>query len=127
MTQPSRTQPDPHPNLDPYPDFDPFTEPDPYPDRTGIPYTDTASTTLLDELVNSLIILRGGATLDPGAQLSVLASLQAQTDQRIPNLVLIARLHHGYPWTTIASRLAITTDTARRRYSTYIHARSKRP
>jgi hypothetical protein len=108
-------------------DLDPYPEPDPYADRTHIPYSDPACRALLDQLVHSLITIRGGATLDPGAQLSVLASIHAETTQRVPHTVWIARYHHGYTWPQIARRMGLTTKIARNRYSTYIPTRPHHP
>jgi hypothetical protein len=89
---------------------------DPCPNRTTFPYVDSSCRALLDQAVLSLITLRGGATLDPGARLSVLASLAHDADGRIPDTVWIARVHHGYTWNDIAERLGITAKTARYRY-----------
>ena len=104
-----------------YPDFDPYwfddePYPDPSPDRTAVPYVDEDCRVLLDQLIESLVILRGGSCFDPGAQLSTIASIQQDIQRRIPLAVIVARTHHGYPWNTIADRLGITSSAARSRY-----------
>ncbi|MGH9054505.1 MAG: hypothetical protein ACRDYY_01345 [Acidimicrobiales bacterium] len=112
-------------DLDPYPNQDPYPDLDPYSDRTAIPSTDAACRALLDQSVEFLIILRGGSTKDPGARLSVLASLAAEAAERIPDAVWSARVLHRYTWDLVAERLAITADAARKRYSHDTRTRSE--
>lgn len=100
--------------------------PYPYLDRTAIAYTDSASGALLDDITAVLVDLRGGSPQDPGARLSVLASILAEADSRIPDTVWCARAHH-YSWEQIAERIGITTSAARRRYSRYATQRSELP
>ncbi|MGH8302774.1 MAG: hypothetical protein ACRET5_15045 [Steroidobacteraceae bacterium] len=100
---------------------------EPGPGFTAIPYTDSDSSGLLDEAVRSLVILRGGSLGDPGAKLSVLASLLTQAEARITDVVWLARTRHGYSWGQVAERLGLVTDTARKRYSTYVRIRSELP
>jgi hypothetical protein len=110
-------------DFDPYPELDPYQTLDPYPDRTAIPSTDAECRALIDDIVASLIILRGGSTRDPGAILSVTASVAAEADDRIPETVWIARTH-GYTWDRIGERLALTAGAARKRYRHYVHIRT---
>jgi len=98
----------------------------PGPGFTAIPYTDTDSAGLIDEAVRSLVILRGGSWRDPGATLSVLVSLAAEAEARIPDAVWLARVRHGYSWGQVAERLGLVTETARRRYCDYVRACSDR-
>ncbi|MDA8288544.1 MAG: hypothetical protein M0014_08850 [Actinomycetota bacterium] len=97
---------------------------DPGPGFTAIPYTDTNSAGLIDEAVRSLVVLRAGSGRDPGAALSVLVSLAAEVQARVPDAVWLARARHGYSWGQVAERLGIATESARRRYSDYVRARS---
>ena len=110
-----------------YPDPYPYDDLDPYPNRTLIPSCDADCQALIDQAVESLIILRGGSTRDPGAHMSVLASLAAEADDRIPDTVWSARTHHHYTWNLIAERLALTPQAARKRYSHYVQLRSQPP
>ena len=106
-----------YPDFDPYwPDHEPYPDHDPSPDRTAVPYVDQDCRVLLDQVIDSLVILRGGSCLDPGAQLSTIASIQQDIQRRIPLAVIVARTHHGYPWNTIADRLGITPLAARSRH-----------
>jgi hypothetical protein len=99
---------------------------EPGPGFTAIPYTDTASAGLIDEAVRALVILRGGSAHDPGASLSVLVSLAAEAEARIPDAVWLARVRHGYSWGQVAERLGLVTETVRRRYGDYVRACSER-
>lgn len=85
-------------------------------DRTAIPYTDSASAMLLDSAIEALVIVRGGRTSDPGARLSVLASLSAELDERTRLAVSRARSRQ-LSWEIIAERLAMTAPRARSRYA----------
>lgn len=106
------------PDLDPYPDIDPWS------DRTAIAHVDVACRALLDDVVASLILLRGGHPKDPGATISVLASLIAEADSRLPDAVADAR-DHRYTWDRIAERLGTTIPTAQRRYSAHHRVRTE--
>jgi hypothetical protein len=88
---------------------------DPGPGFTAIPYTDTASSGLID-----------GSAHDPGATLSVLVSLAAEVEARIPDAVWLARVRHGYSWGQVAERLGLVTETVRRRYGDYVRACTER-
>jgi hypothetical protein len=96
---------------------------DAHPDRTGLPATDAACRALIDDIVTSLIILRGGSTHDPGAILSVTASVAAEATDRIPETVWLARTH-GYTWDRIGDRLILTAQAARKRYGPYARTRT---
>lgn len=85
-------------------------------DRTVIPYTDSASATLLDSAIDALITVRGGHPSDPAARLSVLASLSAELDERTHLVVSRAR-SRKVSWEIIAERLAMTAPRARSRYA----------
>ena len=91
-------------------------------DRTAIPYTDAASAALLDSAVDALITVRGGKGSDPGARLSVLASLSAEVDERTCDVVWRAR-QKQLSWEIIAERLATTASSARSRYTPHAKAR----
>ncbi len=95
---------------------------EPGPGYTAIPYTDTDSAGLVDDAVRALVILRDGSPHDPGATLSVLVSLGAEVEARIPDAVWLARARHGYSWGQVAERLGLVTETARRRYGDYVKA-----
>jgi hypothetical protein len=85
-------------------------------DRTVIPYTDAASAALLDSAIDALVTVRGGSGSDPGARLSVLASLAAELDERTRDVVRRAR-RQQLSWEIIAERLATTAHGARSRYA----------
>ena len=85
-------------------------------DRTVIPYTDAASAMLLDSAIDALVTVRGGRPSDPGARLSVLASLSAELDERTCLVVSRAR-RCQLSWEIIAERLATTVPRAKSRYA----------
>ena len=60
-------------------------------DRTIEPYRDDDTMQLVDDLIDSVIICRSGSTADAGAQLSVIASLIAELDARLPEAIFDAR------------------------------------
>ena len=91
-------------------------------DRTAIPYTDAASAALLDSAVDALVTVRGGNRADPGARLSLLASLSAELDERTRDVVWRAR-EKQLSWEIIAERLATTASTAKSRYTQHVKAR----
>jgi hypothetical protein len=93
-------------------------------DRTAIPYTDTASAMLLDSAVDALVTVRGGRTSDPGARLSVLASLSAELDERTRDVVWRAR-RRRLSWEIIAERTAMTASGARSRYGRHVQDREE--
>ena len=93
-------------------------------DRTAIPYTDAASATLLDSVVDALVTVRGGRRSDPAARLSVLASLSAELDERTRDVVWRAR-RRRLSWEIIAERLATTGSGARRRYTRHVQDREQ--
>jgi hypothetical protein len=99
---------------------------DPIIDRTEEPYRDEDTVELVDDLVDSLIIFRSGSTADAGAQLSVIASLSAELDARLPETIFEAR-NQAYTWGDIAKRLAMAEPTVRHRYSGYVACRKEMP
>ncbi|MGH2669157.1 MAG: hypothetical protein ACRDH5_08605 [bacterium] len=97
----------------------PWAFTDPRHDRSIIPYTDDDTVALIDDAVESLVLLRSPMHLgDAAATISALVSLAAEADSRIPDAVADAR-DQGHSWDTIADRLATTVATARRRYAAY--------
>lgn len=93
----------------------PWNMTDPRCDRAVIPYTDAETEALVDELVDTLIILRCRMGLgDAGPTISVLASLEAELAFRLLDAVADAR-DQGYTWNEIATRLATTASAARHR------------
>lgn len=93
-------------------------EPAPLWDYTGLPYTDHVCRQLVDNAVTGLILVRGGDPRDPGATISILVSLIADADARLPDAVADAR-HQGYTWKRIAERLGSTVSAARHRFAGY--------
>lgn len=87
-------------------------------DRTLYPYLDEESLAVVADAVGSLVCLRGSVVGDAGAVLSVLASLIAEAQSRLPDAVFDAR-DQDFTWAEIATRLATTASTARRRYGHY--------
>lgn len=73
---------------------------------------------LVDAALGCLVSWRGGSLGDPGAELSCLASLVAETQSRLPDAVTSA-VELGYSWAEVAGKLAIAPSTARRRYEGY--------
>lgn len=95
-------------------------------DRTIEPYRDDDTVELVDDLVDSLIICRCGSTADAGAQLSVIASLTAELDARLPEAIFEAR-DQDYTWNEIARRLAMPESSIRHRYGDYVTCRKEMP
>lgn len=96
---------------------------DPHVSYSAIPYTDGDTIMLIDQAVETLVLLRGPMKLgDAAATVSALVSLIAEADSRLPDAVADAR-DQGYTWDAIADRLATTVSTARRRYADYAHWR----
>lgn len=80
------------------------------------PRVDDESRVLLDRLVDALVDLRFPLSAhDATARLHVLASLAADVNARIPDLVADAR-DQAYTWTQIATSLATSPAAARRRH-----------
>jgi hypothetical protein len=101
----------------------PWAFSDPRRDHTAIPFTDADTQALIDRAVDSLVIFRCPMGLgDAGATVSALVSLIAEADGRLADAVADAR-DQDYTWDDIASRLATTTTTARRRYAVYTRRR----
>jgi hypothetical protein len=97
---------------------------DPRLDRAMIPYTDDDTAALIDETATSLVLMRAPMLLgDAGPTISVLVSLAGQAEQLLFDAVADAK-DQGYTWDQIASRLATTTATARRRYAAYTRWRN---
>ena len=92
-------------------------------DRARAPFLDYDTLGLVDGAVKSLVCSRGSSLGDAGATLSCLASLIAEAQSGLPDAVAEARCH-GYTWGEMASRLATTAGTARRRYGSYAHWRA---
>jgi hypothetical protein len=105
----------------------PWAFTDPRRDWTAIPYTDDDSIAVVDKAIETLVLLRAPMSLgDAGATISVLVSLAAEVDSRLPDAVADAR-DHDYSWDDIAMRLATTVATARRRYADYARWRKEHP
>jgi hypothetical protein len=92
-------------------------------DRSLHPHIDEETLALVEEAVESLVCLRGSGPGDAGAALSALASLIAEAQARLPDAVADAR-ERDYTWVEIATRLATTASTARRRYREYTRWRA---
>lgn len=84
-------------------------------DRAVHPHIDAETLALVDDAVESLACLRGSVSSDAGAALSCLASLIAEAQSRLPDVVAAAR-DQDYTWPEIAARIGATASTARRRY-----------
>lgn len=92
---------------------------DPRRDRTVYPYTDADTATVVDQAVTTLVVLRAPMWLgDAGPTISVLVSLVGEADSRLYDAVADAR-DQGYSWDQVASRLATSVSTARRRCGPY--------
>jgi DNA-directed RNA polymerase specialized sigma24 family protein len=92
-------------------------------DRARAPYLDYDTLGLVEGAVESLVCSRGSGQGDAGAALSCLASLIAEAQSQLPDAVAQARCH-DYTWEEIASRLATTARTVRRRYGAYARWRA---
>src|SRR5579859_5900482 len=99
---------------------------DPVADRSGQPYRDDDTISLVDDLIDTLIICRSGSTADAGAQLSIIASLTAELDARLPETIFEAR-DQDYTWAQIAARLNFAESTIRHRYGDYVACRKDMP
>lgn len=95
-------------------------------DLTSQPFRDDDTLDLIDDLIDSLIICRAGSTSDAGAQLSVIASLAAELDSRLPETIFEAR-NQAYTWADIAARLEMPESTIRHRYADYVACRKEMP
>jgi hypothetical protein len=84
-----------------------------YPNR---PVRDDCSAAVLDEAVLSLQLLRAPMLYgDAGNELHALASLRAEIDARIPEVIAEARDQY-ITWSAIARQLGLTTPETRQRY-----------
>lgn len=102
----------------------PWAFTDPRRSHSAVPYTDADTITLVEQALESLVLLRSPMELgDAGATISALVSLIAEADSRLPDAVVDAR-EQGYAWDDIASRLATSVATARRRYAAYARGRT---
>lgn len=110
------------------PDLDrPWELCDPRRDRTLCPYTGADTAEIIDRAVIALVVWRAPMWLgDPGPTLSALVSLAGEADGRLYDGVADAR-DQGYSWDQIASRLATSVATARRRYAGYRPGRRALP
>ena len=95
-------------------------------DRTNQPYRDDDVMQLIEELIDTVIICRAGSTGDAGAQLSVITSLTAELDARLPETIFEAR-NQNHTWAQIAGRLDMAESTIRHRYSNYVACRKEMP
>jgi hypothetical protein len=103
----------------------PWAFTDPREDRAVTPHTGADTAALIDEAVESLVLLRSPMHLgDAASTISALVSLIAETESRLADAVADAR-DQDYSWDDIASRLATTAATAQRRYAAY--ARTRKP
>ncbi|MGH9001729.1 MAG: hypothetical protein ACRDYV_01245 [Acidimicrobiia bacterium] len=103
----------------------PWAFTDPRRSHSAIPYTDADTIALVDQAIESLVLMRSPMELgDAGTTISALVSLIVEADSRLPDAVADAR-DQGHTWDDIANRLATATTTARRRYAT--HARRRTP
>lgn len=92
---------------------------DPRAERTVIPFTDEHTMVIVQQAVESLVLMRSPLQLgDAGATLSALVSLAAEINAELPGAVAAAR-EQDYRWSDIATRLATSETTARRRYSSH--------
>jgi len=82
------------------------------------PHIDAETLALVDDAVESLACFRGSVSSDAGAALSCLASLIAEAQSRLPDVVAAAR-DQDYTWPEIAARIGATASTVRRRYGDY--------
>lgn len=87
-------------------------------DRALHPHIDDETLALVDDAVETLVRLRGSGPGDAGAVLAGLASLIAEAQARLPDAVADAR-DGDCTWDEIATGLATTASTARRRYGAY--------
>ena len=96
----------------------PWAFTDPRRDGTVIPHTGPDTAALIDQAVETLVLLRSPMQLgDAAATISALMSLAAEIDRRLPGAVADAT-DQDYPWDAIARWLASTTTaTAQRRYT----------
>lgn len=95
-------------------------------DHTTQPYRDDDCMDIVEDVIESLIICRSGSTADAGALLSIMASLIAELEARLPEAIFDAR-DQGYLWVEIAQRLAMPESTIRHRYSDYVACRKEMP
>lgn len=103
----------------------PWTFTDPRRDGTVIPHTDDDTAALIDQALESLVLLRSPMHLgDAAATISALVSLIAEAEGRLANAVADAR-DQDYTWDAIATRLTTTASTAQRRYAGYAPTRKK--
>lgn len=103
----------------------PWAFTDPRRDGSVVPHTDDDTTALIDEAVDSLVLMRSPMYLgDAAVTISALVSLIAEAESRLADAIADAR-DQDYSWDEIASRLATTATVARRRYSAY--ARTRKP
>src|SRR5205814_2451181 len=65
--------------------------PDPAADRTTEPYRADDVVQLVEEPIDTVIICRSGSSADAAAQLSVITSLTAELDARLPQTIFEAR------------------------------------
>lgn len=91
--------------------------------RTAIPYTDADTAAVVETALRCLLARRGADNIDHIARLSVLVSLLAEADGRLPDAVADAR-DQGCTWDQIAMAMASTVPAVRHRYA--VHARWRR-
>jgi hypothetical protein len=89
---------------------------DPRANRALQPYNDADSAEVLEEAVNTLVLLRAPMWLgDAALSTSVLVTLAGEAEGRLRDAVAVAR-DQGYSWEEIARSLGTGVSTARRRY-----------
>jgi hypothetical protein len=93
-----------------------------WPNHTAIPFSDAASSAILDHAISCMVLLRGGDLQDPGSITSALVTFVVDAQSRLPDLVADAR-DRGYTWSRIAQHLGSTTPAARHHYADYVRRR----
>jgi hypothetical protein len=93
-----------------------------WPNHTTIPFSDAASSAILDHAIACIVLLRGGDLQDPGSAISALVTFIVDAQSRLPDLVADAR-DRGHTWNHIAQRLGCTIPAARHHYADYVRLR----
>lgn len=101
----------------------PWAFTDPRRDDSVVPYSDEATAELIDEAVDSLVLMRSPMHLgDAAVTISALVSLRMEIERRLADAVADAR-DQDYSWDAIAGRLATTASTVQWRYAAYARTR----
>jgi hypothetical protein len=93
-----------------------------WPNHTSIPFSDAASSAILDHAIACMVLLRGGDLQEPGSTISALVTFIVDAQSRLPDLVADAR-DRGYTWSRIAEHLGSTIPAARHHYADYVRLR----